>query len=77
MHLKYFITFNYTPGNDVYPLPAYVAATNDIILDGKVSRFHVNNISNGLQPSLFISMKNGIPTPEARRDVYKENRRYI
>ena len=67
-----FYYFNYTPGNDVYPLPAYVAATNDIILDGKVSRFHVNNISNGLQPSLFISMKNGIPTPEARRDVYKE-----
>ena len=67
-----FYYYNYTPGNDVYPLPAYVAATNDIILDSKVSRFHVNNITNGLAPSLFISMKNGIPTPEARRDVYKE-----
>lgn len=67
-----FYYFNYTPGNDVYPLPAYVAASNDIVLDAKVSRFHVNNISNGLAPSLFISMRNGIPTPEARRDVYKE-----
>ena len=67
-----FYYFNYTPGNDVYPLPAYVAASNDITLDAKVSRLHVNNISNGLAPSLFISMKNGIPTPEARRDVYKE-----
>ena len=67
-----FYYFNYTPGNDVYPLPAYVAASNDIVLDAKVSRFHVNNISNGLAPSLFISMKNGIPTPEARREVYKE-----
>ena len=47
-------------------------ATNDIVLDNKVSRFHVNNISNGLAPSLFISMRNGIPTPEQRRDVYKE-----
>ena len=64
--------FNYTPGNDVYPLPAYVAATNDIVLDSKVSRFHVNNISNGLAPSLFISMRNGIPNPESRRDVYRE-----
>ena len=63
---------NYTPGNDVYPLPAYVAASNDIVLDSKISRFHVNNISNGLAPSLFISMKNGIPTPESRREVYKE-----
>jgi len=67
-----FYYFNYTPGNDVYPLPAYVAATNDIVLDNKVSRFHVNNISNGLAPSLFIAMKNGIPSPEQRRDVYKE-----
>ncbi len=67
-----FYYFGYTPGNSVYPLPAYVAASNDIILDSKVARFHVNNISSGLAPSLFISMKNGIPTPEARRDVYKE-----
>ena len=64
--------FNYTPGNDVYPLPTYVAATNDITLDQKISRFHVNNISNGLAPSLFIKMRNGIPTPEARRDIYRE-----
>lgn len=63
---------NYTPGNDVYPLPAYVAATDSIILDSKISRFHVNNISNGLAPSLFISMRQGIPTPENRREVYKE-----
>lgn len=67
-----FYYFNYTPGTDVYPLPAYVAASNDIVLDSKVSRFHVNNISNGLAPSLFISMKNGIPSPEGRREVYKE-----
>ena len=67
-----FYYFNYTPGQDVYPLPSYVAATNDITLDSKVSRFHVNNISNGLAPSMFISMKNGIPSPEQRREVYKE-----
>ena len=67
-----FYYFDYTPGNTVYPLPSYVAASNDITLDSKVSRFHVNNISNGLAPSLFISMKNGIPTPEGRREVYKE-----
>ena len=67
-----FYYFNYTPGNDVYPLPAYVAASNDIVLDAKVSRFHVNNISNGLAPSLFIKMRNGIPNPESRREVYKE-----
>jgi len=67
-----FYYYNYTPGNDFYPLPAYVAGLNDVELDSKVSRFHVNNISNGLAPSLFISFKNGIPTPEQRRDVYSE-----
>ena len=67
-----FYYYNYTPGNDYYPLPAYVAALNDINLDAKVSRFHVNNISNGLAPSLWVSFKNGTPTPEQRREVYNE-----
>ena len=67
-----FYYFNYTPGNDVYPLPAYVAALNDITLDAKVSRWHVNQISNGVAPSLFISFKNGQPSPEERRKVYQE-----
>jgi len=66
-----FYYYNYTPGNDFYPLPAYVAGINDIELDAKVSRFHVNNISNGLAPSLFVSFRNGIPTPEQRREVYE------
>lgn len=64
--------FDYTPGQDVYPLPVYTAAINDITLDAKISRFHVNNITNGLAPSLFISFKNGVPTPEQRREVYQE-----
>ena len=66
-----FYYYGYTPGNDFYPLPAYVAGINDIELDSKVSRFHVNNISNGLAPSLFVSFRNGIPTPEQRREVYE------
>ena len=67
-----FYYYTYTPGNSYYPLPAYQAGISDITLDAKVSRFHVNNISNGLAPSLFIAFKNGIPTPEQRRDVYSE-----
>ena len=64
--------YNYTPGNDVYPLPAYVGALNDIELDGRVSRFHNANISNGLAPSMFVQFRNGVPTPEERRDIYRE-----
>jgi len=64
--------YNYTPGNQVYPLPSYVAAMNDISLDAQVSRFHANNIANGLAPSMFVQFRNGTPSPEERRDVYKE-----
>ena len=63
---------NYTPGNDYYPLPAYVGALNDIELDARVSRFHNANISNGLAPSMFVQFRNGIPTPEERRNIYQE-----
>jgi len=67
-----FYFYNYTPGNQVYPLPNYVAAMNDISLDAQVSRFHANNIANGLAPSMFVQFRNGVPSPEERRDVYKE-----
>jgi len=63
---------NYTPGNDVYPLPAYIGGVNDIQLDARVSRFHNANISNGLAPSMFVQFRNGIPSPEERRDIYNE-----
>jgi len=63
---------NYTPGNEVYPLPGYQAAINDISLDAQVSRFHANNIANGLAPSMFVQFRNGTPSPEERRDVYRE-----
>ena len=69
-----FYYYEYSPGNLFYPLPSYSGGINDITLDVKISRFHVNSISNGLAPSLFISFKNGIPDPESRRAVYEEIR---
>jgi len=63
---------NYTPGNEVYPLPAWIAGMSDVQLDAKISRFHVNNVSNGLAPSMFVQFRNGIPNPEERRDIYRE-----
>lgn len=64
--------FNYTPGNDFYPLPEYIGALNDIDLDSRISKFHNANISNGLAPSMFIKFRNGIPSPEAREEIYRE-----
>ena len=67
-----FYYYEYSPGNAYYPLPSYSGGINDITLDIKISRYHLNAISNGLSPSLFISFKNGIPDPEQRRTVYNE-----
>ncbi len=61
---------NYNPGQEIYPLPAYIGGVNDIQLDARVSRFHNANISNGLAPSMFIQFRNGIPNPEERRDIF-------
>jgi len=63
---------SYQPGQDVYPLPPYVSAMNDIQLDARIARFHNANISNGLSPSMFIQFRNGIPNPEERADIYRE-----
>lgn len=63
---------DYNPGQEIYPLPAYIGGVNDIQLDARVSRFHNANISNGLAPSMFVQFRNGIPNPEERRDIYRE-----
>jgi hypothetical protein len=64
--------FDYEPGNLFYPLPSYAGSLNDIQIDVEVSKFHLSNLANGLNPGLFISMNNGIPDPESRQTIYDE-----
>jgi hypothetical protein len=45
----------YAPGQKYYPLPDYVGALRVIDLDEEVDNFHLNNIKNGLAPSLSIT----------------------
>lgn len=63
---------DYQPGQEFYALPTYMAAVTDIDLDARISRFHNQNLKQGLNPSMFIQFRAGIPTPEERRDVYRE-----
>ena len=62
----------YQPGQDVYPLPPYVSAMNDIQLDARIAKLHNANISNGVNPSMFIQFRNGVPQPEERASIYSE-----
>jgi len=45
----------YHPLQHYYPLPKYVGALKVVELDCEVDNFHVNNIKNGLAPSLAIT----------------------
>ena len=50
-----FVYKPYAPGQKYYPLPDYVGALRTINLDEEVDSFHLNNIKNGLAPSLAIT----------------------
>ena len=53
---KQIYVFNpYRPGQKYYPLPDYVGALRVIDLDTEVDNFHINNIMNGLAPSLMVT----------------------
>jgi hypothetical protein len=67
-----FYQYDYSPAADVYPLPDYIGAINDIELDARISRFHNANISNGLTPSLLINMPNGEPEDDDKRRLYND-----
>ena len=62
----------YTPGADVYALPEYQACLNDIELDKRISRFHNAHISQGMFPGLFITLTNGMASPEERQMIYRD-----
>jgi hypothetical protein len=64
--------FNYNPGSKIYPIPDYSGALTAAQVDVSVDSFHYWNLMNGLNPSLFVQMNNGIPSPEERQDIYEE-----
>jgi len=63
--------FDYSPGNLYYPLPSYSGSLQDITIDVEVSNLHLSNLSNGLNPSLFVSFHNGIPDSAHQQEVYQ------
>ncbi len=64
--------YDYQPGMEYYPLASYIGSLNDIEIDRQLSLFHAANLNNGLTPSMFISMRNGIPDKDTRDQIYRE-----
>jgi hypothetical protein len=67
-----FYYFDYTVGNSYYPLPSYVGAINDVDIDSRVSKFHANNLKNGLAPSMMLTFRNGLPGQEEQNEIYRD-----
>ena len=60
---------SYSPNNSYYPHPDYSGGLAAIEIDVNIKEFHANNLKNGMLPSLWINMNNGIPGEEEQRLV--------
>jgi hypothetical protein len=58
----YFIK-QHRPSLDFYSLPDYVGAVKWIELDNMISNYHLNNVNNSYNPSLFLTFY-AVPTDE-------------
>ena len=59
----------YVAGMYYYSTPDYIGGCQYSELEEQISSYHINNISNGLAPSMLISMNNGVPDEEQQRLV--------
>lgn len=59
----------YRPGCRAYPLPSYFSALNYIESDIEVSKHILGNASTGFTASKLITLPNGEPTDEEKRDT--------
>ncbi len=59
----------YSPSQSYYPHPDYSGGLASINIDVQIKEFHSNNLSNGMNPTLWINMNNGVPGEEEQRLV--------
>lgn len=62
----------YRSGFYYYSTVDYQACLQYAELESEVSNYHLSNIENGLQPSLFINFNNGIPNSETQNSIEKK-----
>ena len=59
----------YSPNMNSYFSADWVSCANWALCDGKISEYHLQNVSNSFSGSFLISFANGIPTSEERRQI--------
>jgi hypothetical protein len=58
----------YRSGSYYYSPVDYQGALPYAELEGEIANYHINNIKNGLAPSMIVNMNNGVP-PAEERDI--------
>jgi hypothetical protein len=59
----------YSPNMNSYYTPDWVSCSNWALIDGRISEYHLNNISSGFSGSFMINFSNGVPTQEERFQI--------
>ena len=59
----------YSPNMNSYYTPDWVSCANWALIDGRISEYHLNNISSGFSGSFMVNFSNGIPTQEERFQI--------
>ena len=59
----------YVAGMYYYSTPDYQGGLQYAELEEEISNYHINNVQNGLAPSMLISMNNGVPDEEDQKLV--------
>ena len=72
--VEIYICKPYRSGFYYYTPVDYQGCLQYASLEEEVSNYHLNNIQNGLQPSLLLNFNNGIPNEETQRII--ENKVY-
>ena len=62
---------NYMPNMSYYPVPDWSAGQRAIETDIESKNFHLNNLRNGMSPSLWINYVNGIPGENEQRELVR------
>lgn len=62
----------YRSGFSYYAPVDYQGGLQYAEIEEEIANYHLNNIKNGLAPSMLINFNNGVPEPEERRIIEKQ-----
>lgn len=63
---------SYSPGSHYFTPCDYQGGVQYAELEGEVANYHLNNIKNGLSPSMIVNFNNGIPTEEEQFEIERD-----